>query len=103
MDYRLVFTKRALNDLNQVIGRIADVDKDIDAAFQFGSALLDHVDLLTRFPGMGPVIRDRSRIRKLVHSPIVVYYRFHDPGNAWKYCISGMQPQATQFLLKILN
>ncbi len=78
MDYRLVFTKRALNDLNQVIGRIADVDKDIDAAFQFGSALLDHVDLLTRFPRMGPVIRDRSRIRKLVHSPIVVYYRVHD-------------------------
>ena len=78
MDYRLVFTKRALNDLNQVIGRIADVDKDIDAAFHFGSALLDHVDLLTRFPRMGPVIRDRSRIRKLVHSPIVVYYRVHD-------------------------
>ena len=78
MDYRLVFTKRALSDLNQVIGRIADVDHDIDVAFHFGSALLDHVDLLTRFPRMAPVIRTRSRIRKLVHSPIVVYYRVHD-------------------------
>ena len=72
MDYRLLFTQRALNDLAEIIGHIAEDD---DAASRFGNALLDHVDLLTRFPRMGSTIRKRSRVRKLLHSPILVYYR----------------------------
>ena len=31
-----------------------------------------------RFPRMGTVIRKRSLVRKIVHSPILVYYRLHD-------------------------
>ena len=102
MDYRLVFTKRALSDLNQVIGRIADVDHDIDAAFHFGTALLDHVDLLTRFPRMAPVISARSRIRKLVHSPIVVYYRVHDQASRGNTAFPACSPEATGFLVMLI-
>ena len=51
MDYRLLFTQRALNDLAEIIGHIAEDDGE--AAIRFGSALLDHVDLLSRFPRMG--------------------------------------------------
>jgi hypothetical protein len=47
--------------------------RDAEAASLFGNALLDHVDLLTRFPRMGSTIRKRSRVRKLLHSPILVY------------------------------
>ncbi|MGO9254903.1 MAG: type II toxin-antitoxin system RelE/ParE family toxin [Bryobacteraceae bacterium] len=54
------------------MGHIAQDDDE--AASRFGEALLDHVDLLGRFPRMGNTIRKRSRVRKLVHSPIVVYY-----------------------------
>ncbi|MGA9510387.1 MAG: type II toxin-antitoxin system RelE/ParE family toxin [Candidatus Sulfotelmatobacter sp.] len=50
MDYRLLYTQRALNDLAEIIGHIAD---DADAASRFGSSLFDHIDLLTRFPPMG--------------------------------------------------
>lgn len=72
MDYRLHFSQRALDDLAAIIGHIAEDDGD--AAERFGSSLLDHVELLTRFPRMGSTIRKRSRVRKLLHSPILVYY-----------------------------
>ncbi|MBZ5703290.1 MAG: type II toxin-antitoxin system RelE/ParE family toxin [Acidobacteriia bacterium] len=76
MDYRLFFTQRALNDLAEIIGRIAEDDDE--AAARFGNALLDHVDLLTRFPRMGSPIRKRSRVHKLLHSPILVYYQIRE-------------------------
>lgn len=76
MDYRIFFTKRALNDLAEIIGYIAEDDGE--AATRFGNTLLDHVDLLSRFPRMGGVIRKRSRVRKLQHSPILVYYRVRE-------------------------
>ena len=72
MDYQILFTQKALTDLAELIGHIAD--DDADAASRFGNALLNHVDLLSRFPRMGSAIRHRSRVRKLVHSPVVVYY-----------------------------
>ena len=72
MDYRVLFTQRALGDLSEIAGQIAQDDDE--AAARFGKALLDHVDLLGRFPRMGNTIRKRSRVRKLVHTPILVYY-----------------------------
>jgi len=76
VDYRILFTQRALSDLAEIVGFIAE--DDAEAAVQFGSALLDHVDLLSRFPRMGGVIRKRSRVRKLQHSPVLVYYRIQE-------------------------
>ncbi len=76
MDYRLLYTQRALKDLSEIIGHIAE--DDAGAAQRFGSSLLDHLDLLSRFPHMGSAIRKRSRVRKLVHSPILVYYEIHE-------------------------
>lgn len=72
MDYRIVFTQKALTDLAELIGHIAE--DDAGAASRFGEALLNHVDLLSRFPRMGSPIPSRSGVRKLVHSPVVVYY-----------------------------
>jgi plasmid stabilization system protein ParE len=62
-----------LNDLSDIVGHIA-LD-DGEAASRFGSALLDHIDLLRRFPRMANAVHKRSRVRKLVHSPILVYYQ----------------------------
>jgi plasmid stabilization system protein ParE len=50
VDYRLFFTQRALDDLAEIIAYIAEYD--LDAPSRFGSSLLDHVDLLRRFPRM---------------------------------------------------
>ena len=76
MDYRLLITQRALNDLAEIIGHIAE--EDAEAASRFGNSLLDHIELLTRFPRMGGTIRKRSRVRKLSHSPILVYYQLRE-------------------------
>jgi plasmid stabilization system protein ParE len=40
--------------------------------------LLDHIELLARFPRMGSAIQKRPRVRKLVHSPFLIYYRMDD-------------------------
>ena len=76
MDYRLLYSQRSLNDLAEILGHIAD--EDTEAASRFGVSLLDHIDLLNRFPRLGGVIRKRSRVRKLLHSPLLVYYRVHE-------------------------
>jgi len=73
VDYRLLYSKKSLNDLGQILGHIAG--ENAKAASRFGTALLDHVDLLSRFPRMGAVIRKRPQVRKLLHSPLLVYYR----------------------------
>jgi plasmid stabilization system protein ParE len=76
VDYRLLYSQRSLNDLDDILGHIAE--EDAEAASRFGASLLDHVDLLSRFPRLGGVIRKRSRVRKLLHSPLLVYYRLDE-------------------------
>jgi plasmid stabilization system protein ParE len=76
VDYSILYTQRALNDLAEIVGHIAE--DDADAASRFGRSLLDHVDLLARFPRMGSIIRTRPRVRKLLHSPFLIYYRADD-------------------------
>jgi plasmid stabilization system protein ParE len=76
VDYRILFTEKALNDLAEIARRIAEDDDE--AASRFTGGLLDHVDLLGRFPRMGCAIAKRSRVRKIVHSPILVYYQIHE-------------------------
>jgi plasmid stabilization system protein ParE len=76
VDYHILFTERALSDLAEIIGFVAE--DDAEAAMQFATALLDHIDLLSRFPRTGGAIRKRSRVRKLHHSPVLAYYRIQE-------------------------
>jgi plasmid stabilization system protein ParE len=52
-----------------------------NAAERFGSTLLNHVDLLKRFPYIGSPIEGRAGVRQLVHTPILIYYRVDDVRN----------------------
>lgn len=76
MDFRLLFTQRSLNDLAEIVGYLAE--DDAEAAERFGNSLLDHIELLARFPRIGSRVRERSRVRKLAHSPILVYYQLRE-------------------------
>ena len=76
MDFRLQYTPKALKDLASIIGYIAD--DDASAASRFGTNLLDHLDLLTRSPYMGAPVEQRPAVRKLTHSPIIIYYRIRE-------------------------
>jgi plasmid stabilization system protein ParE len=76
VEYRILFTKKALSDLEAIIGHIAEDDPE--AGMRFGEAVLDHVELLSCFPYMGALTRRRPRVRKLIHSPITVYYQVRE-------------------------
>lgn len=76
MDYRLTYTQKALSDLAETIGYIAE--DDADAASRFGNSLIQHVALLARFPHMGSVVPKRPKVRRLVHSPLLIYYHIRE-------------------------
>jgi len=48
------------------------------AAERFGTALLNHVALLENMPRIGVPVRRRAGVRKILHSPVRVYYRLHE-------------------------
>lgn len=87
MDFHVVYTQEALRNLAEIIGHIAEDDPE--AASRFGTSLLDHVELLGRFPRMGTPIRKRRHVRKLLHSPILVYYKLNEDKHLSKFFISG--------------
>ena len=93
MDYHLLYTQRVLNDLAEIIGYIAGDDPG--AASRFGVSLLDHVDLLPRFPRFGTVVRKRSVVRELLHGRVLVYCRADEDErlNPWG---QGENPQTLE-------
>lgn len=79
MGYKILFTEDALVDLEIILDYIRAANPE--AANRFGAALLNHVELLHSFPRIGVLVPRRPGIRKLVHTPIRVYYRIReDPG-----------------------
>jgi plasmid stabilization system protein ParE len=66
--YKILFTEDALAELETLLDYIrAD---NPAAADQFGTALLNHVELLKDFPRIGAPVSPRSGVRKLIHSPL---------------------------------
>ncbi len=41
----------------------------------FGTALLNHVELLQNFPQVGAPVKGFRNIRRILHSPLYIYYR----------------------------
>ena len=71
MAFKIVYTEKALADLEAVLEYIRR--ESPDAAERFGSALLNHLELLTNFPALGAPVPRRKTVRKLFQSPIRVY------------------------------
>ena len=76
MAYKILFTEDALVDLEILLDYIR-VDNS-EAADRFGAALLDHVALLENFPRIGVPVPKRFGVRKLLHSPVRIYYRLYE-------------------------
>ncbi len=79
MAYKILFSEDALLDLESILDFIrAD---NPDAAERFGIALLNHIELLQTFPRLGVPVSKRPGVRKILHSPVRVYYRLHEKKN----------------------
>ena len=76
MACQIFYTEDALVDLEIILEYVrAD---NAPAAERLGTALLAHVDLLRHFPRLGASVPSRPRLRKIIHTPVVVYYRLYD-------------------------
>lgn len=75
MDCKIVWTDPAIEDLRAIVAYISA--NDPAAAHKVGSDLLETVDLLARFPLIGPpYLADRSgRIREVVCWSYRIFYR----------------------------
>lgn len=76
MAYKILYTEEALADLEAILDYISA--DSATAAEEFGTALLNHVEQLQNFPRLGARVSWAPEIRKLLHSPIRVYYRVHE-------------------------
>ena len=76
MAYKIFFTEDALVDLEIILDYIrAD---NPGAAERFGTALINHVEILQDFPRLGVPVPGRPGVRKILHSPVRVYYRLYE-------------------------
>ncbi len=75
MAFRILYTEDALADLETILDSIR---ADNPAAARFGNALLNHVDLLAAFPHIGSPVNQRVGVRKLLHTPVRIYYRIQE-------------------------
>ncbi len=76
MAYKIFFTEDALRDLEDILDYIR-LDNEAAADF-FGSALLDYLEILKDFPHIGSSVFERPGVRKILHSPIRIYYRINE-------------------------
>lgn len=76
MAFRILYTEESVADLEAILDYIrAD---NLEAARRFGSALINHVGLLASFPHVGAPVARRTEVRKLLHSPVRIYYRIDE-------------------------
>jgi plasmid stabilization system protein ParE len=79
MEYAIVWTEPASVDLERILARLAMHSPA--GAETVRTALLEHVELLRRFPEIGPVYeRDRSgRTREIVYRGYRIFYQVNEP------------------------
>lgn len=75
MPLKLKFRIRALRDLDEILGYIADQNGDEETSKKFGERLYERCDELTKAPGMGAPYRPRPQFRKLNEGAYQIYYR----------------------------
>jgi plasmid stabilization system protein ParE len=73
--YKILFTEDALSDLEVVLDHISADNPS--AAEQFGTSLLNHVELCRDCLVLGFRSLGVPGVRKILHSPVRVYYRLH--------------------------
>ena len=69
MDFKLIWTDRALGDLAEVVRHYWEDEKSVEAARKVGSAIIDRVEVLQAFPDIGP----RNPKKDGIHREVLCY------------------------------
>ena len=80
MAFKILYHEDALADLEEIFEWSRD--KHPETTEQFADDLFAHVDLIGAFPRLGSPIKRHPRMRRLVHSPLYVYYRVDEERGA---------------------
>ena len=76
MDFQVRISEAALADLEEILAYSwAHLPETTE---RFGNAILDHIEVLKRFPYLGSPVGGRPGVRRLVHTPIKIDYRVRE-------------------------
>jgi plasmid stabilization system protein ParE len=76
MDFKLIWTNRALSDLAAIVRYYREEEKSAEAALKVGSAIVEHVEVLRTFPDIGPRYPKKDGIhREVLCYDYRIFYR----------------------------
>jgi plasmid stabilization system protein ParE len=78
VERKIRYTEAAIADLEEIAARSWTEHPETSERFLTG--LLNHIDLLSQFPLMGAPLEGLADVRRLLHTPLYVYYRFDVDG-----------------------
>jgi plasmid stabilization system protein ParE len=74
--FKVIVSPRAWQDFFEIFDYIHQDNPE--AAAGFCNTLLDHVELLATFPRLGTILSKRPGVRKVLHSPVRIYYQINE-------------------------
>ena len=80
MAFKILYHEDALADLEEIFEWSRE--KHPETTEQFANDLFDHIESLRAFPYIGGPIKGHHHLRRLLHSPLYVYYRLDEKRGA---------------------
>jgi toxin ParE1/3/4 len=87
VDYAVILTEPARNDLREIVAFIAQDNPR--AAVTFRDRLIAEAETLVRLPHRGRLMRRRGNVRKLVCRPYLILYRIAKSRRTVEILLSG--------------
>ena len=76
MAFKIFYREDALADLEAIFDWSRE--NHHETTEEFANDLFNHLDFLAAFPFLGTPIKGQRDVRRLLHSPLYVYYRVHE-------------------------
>jgi len=76
MAFKIRYHEDALADLEEIFAWSAE--RHPETTEQFADDLFDHLELLQALPYVGAPVKGHPQVRRLLHSPLYVYYRLDE-------------------------
>ena len=76
MAFKIFYHEDALVDLEEIFDWSRE--RHPETTEQFAKDLLDHIELLQALPFIGTPVKGHPHVRRLLHSPLYVYYRLDE-------------------------
>jgi len=76
MDFKILYHEDALADLEEIFEWSRE--KHPQTTEQFANDLFEHIELLQALPYIGAPIKEHPQLKRLLHSPLYVYYRLDE-------------------------